>query len=213
VPEDLRESLKGAMMSSGVTNREGIEAFERILAHATDSQIAVSPNDLNMLATAATMREDEKLSAPEARAAAGNGKAAAAAPAARKGTFHPRPPLPSPYVPPSTDVEKQICAIWQDLLGIDPIGVHDNFFELGGHSLLAINVMGRVNQTLKTDIPVARLYDGLTVAFLAGVVAPQEQEPEAAPEPESDERRRDRARRQREQQARRRGAMREMTST
>lgn len=97
-------------------------------------------------------------------------------------------------------------------IGIDRVGVNDNFFELGGHSLLAINVMGRVNSALKTDIPVARLYDGLTVAFLAGIAVNGGQA--VAPEPEeeqTDERRRDRARRQREQQARRRGALREMT--
>jgi hypothetical protein len=70
-----------------------------------------------------------------------------------------------------------------------------------------------VNQALKTDIPVARLYDGLTVSFLAGLVAPQEQAAAPEPDSESDERRRDRARRQREQQARRRGAMREMSRT
>jgi hypothetical protein len=115
-------------------------------------------------------------------------------------------------VAPATDVQKQICAVWQELLGIDKVGINDNFFELGGHSLLAINVMARVNQTLKTDIPVAKLYDGLTVAFLAAAAAPTEQQAAPAQDEDDEERRRDRARRQREQQARRRG-MREMTRT
>jgi NAD(P)-dependent dehydrogenase (short-subunit alcohol dehydrogenase family) len=211
VPEDVRDSLKGAMMASGITNREGIEAFERVLAHATDRQIAISPNDLGMLATATGMRDEEKLGAATAAAPAEKASASAAA-APKASSYHPRPSLPTPYAAPSTDVEKQICTIWQDLLGIDRVGVHDNFFELGGHSLLAINVMARVNQTLRTDIPVARLYDGLTVAFLAGLAAPQAAEAVVEPGDE-DERRRDRMRRQREQHARRRGALREMTRT
>jgi hypothetical protein len=158
------------------------------------------------------MPDEEKLSAPDARPADEKPSTAAAAPQ-KASSYHPRPPLPTPYVAPSNEAEQQICAIWQDLLGIDRVGVNDNFFELGGHSLLAISVMARVNQALKTDIPVARLYDGLTVSFLAGLVAPQEQAAAPEPDSESDERRRDRARRQREQQARRRGAMREMSRT
>ena len=213
VPEDLRESLKGSMMSSGITNREGIDAFERILTRATDAQIAISPNDLNMLAIAMTIPEEEKLTAGVARPASEKGSSsAAAAPVAAASSYHPRPPLPTPYVPPATDAEKQICAIWQDLLGIDKVGINDNFFELGGHSLLAITVMARVNQVLHTDVPVARLYDGLTVAFLAAAIAPEEKAAEPEPEADGEERRRDRARRQREQQARRRG-MREMSRT
>jgi len=161
-----------------------------------------------MLAIAMAIPEEEKLSAPEARPAA-----ASAAPAqTRTSSYHPRPPLPTPYVAPGTEAEKQICAIWQDLLGIDKVGINDNFFELGGHSLLAIGVMAKVNEVLKTDIPVARLYDGLTVAFLAAAAGPQDQQAQPEQEAETDERRRDRARRQREQQARRRG-MREMTRT
>jgi hypothetical protein len=78
--------------------------------------------------------------------------------------------------------------------------------------LLAINVMARVNQALNTDVPVAKLYDGLTVAFLAAAIAPQETQGEPEQDGETDDRRRDRARRQREQQARRRG-MREMSRT
>jgi acyl transferase domain-containing protein len=208
VPEDVRESLRGAMLSSGITNAEGIEAFERILALAAENQVAVSPNDLAMLGLAAALPDDEKLAAP----AAGASDAPSAAPSARSSTYHPRPPLPTPYAAPSSDAEKTICGVWQDLLGIEPVGVNDNFFDLGGHSLLAVRVMMQVNQILKTDIPVAKLYDGLTVAFLAGLVEPAGQEARSEQEQQSDEQRRDRARRQREQQARRRG-MREMTRT
>ena len=36
--------------------------------------------------------------------------------------------------------------IWEELLGVCPIGIRDNFFELGGNSLLAVRVMSRIEQ-------------------------------------------------------------------
>ena len=44
------------------------------------------------------------------------------------------------YELPKTKLEKQLVAIWENTLGIKPIGIHDNFFELGGDSLLAMNL-------------------------------------------------------------------------
>jgi acyl transferase domain-containing protein len=213
VPEDLRDSLKGAMLSTGITNEQGLDAFRRILARCADRQIAISPNDLGLLATAMTLAEDQELTVAESPSGRDERPSATAKTAPT--TYHTRPALQTPYVAPRSETEQRICGVWQDLLGIDRVGVNDNFFELGGHSLLAIRVMGRVNETLKTDIPVARLYDGLTAAFLASV-AGTNGHPETEPEVEDEDgaqRRRDRARRQREQQARRRAAVQEIAST
>ena len=44
------------------------------------------------------------------------------------------------YVAPRTDLEKQFCAIWEQILNVSPIGITDNFFELGGDSILAMNL-------------------------------------------------------------------------
>ena len=43
-----------------------------------------------------------------------------------------RPPLQTPMVPPGSELEKKLCALWADLLQIDTVGIHDNFFDLGG---------------------------------------------------------------------------------
>jgi acyl carrier protein len=75
-------------------------------------------------------------------------------------------------VAPSTPVEEKVASIWQDLLGIEKVGIHDNFFELGGHSLLAIQLVTEIRRDLESEISVATLFEGPTVHSLSRLVAP-----------------------------------------
>ena len=52
----------------------------------------------------------------------------------------------SEYVAPETENEKVLCEIWQDVLGMEKIGVNDNFFQLGGHSLLVMLVISKLQE-------------------------------------------------------------------
>jgi len=81
-----------------------------------------------------------------------------------------RPNLQNSYVAPGTKSQRQIAAIWQELLGIDKVGIQDNFFELGGHSLLAIQVVGRIKVELGANISVATLFEGPTVHSLCQII-------------------------------------------
>ncbi len=49
-------------------------------------------------------------------------------------------------VAPRNDIERQLCQIWQQLLGLDAIGINDNFFALGGDSILSIQVVAQANK-------------------------------------------------------------------
>jgi NAD(P)-dependent dehydrogenase (short-subunit alcohol dehydrogenase family) len=199
VPAGLKDTLKGAMLASGITNAEGVDAFRRILARASDSQVALSPFDVQLAI-------DLEGAADDADELTQEGTAGEGTEAKSKG--HARPTLQTAYVAPSTDVERKLCALWQDALGIETVGVHDNFFDLGGHSLLAVQVMASTNRALKTSVPVAKLYEGLTISFLAAVMS-QSGEPAQAEQDDPDlaEKRREKSRKQKEHQQRRRVAL------
>ena len=84
---------------------------------------------------------------------------------------HLRPDLPTPFAPPTNDVESQVVKIWEEFLGIKGIGIHDNFFALGGHSLLAIQVISRLRETFPVEIELRHLIsDNPTPASIAEVL-------------------------------------------
>ncbi len=50
------------------------------------------------------------------------------------------------YIAPRNDLEVQLCAIWQEVLGIDQVGIHDNFFRIGGDSIISIQLVSRLRR-------------------------------------------------------------------
>ena len=55
-------------------------------------------------------------------------------------------------IPPATESEKYLAAIWEQTLDIDGISIDDNFFELGGHSLLVMQVIAKVEEQTGTRL-------------------------------------------------------------
>ena len=70
------------------------------------------------------------------------------------------------YVAPVSETEIELCRIWQDVLGLERVGVMDNFFQIGGNSIMAIQVSHRINKTLGWQIKVADLFMYPTCAQL-----------------------------------------------
>lgn len=68
--------------------------------------------------------------------------------------------------------------MWEEALGVRPIGVTDNFFDLGGHSLVAVRMMSLLNRQSEREIPVAVLFESPTIETLARLLSePDESRP------------------------------------
>ncbi|WP_017717380.1 non-ribosomal peptide synthetase [Kamptonema formosum] len=71
------------------------------------------------------------------------------------------------FVAPRSQTEKEIAAIWAEVLGLEKVGIYDNFLELGGHSLLGSLVISRLNEAFSVQFPVTALFESPTVAGLS----------------------------------------------
>ncbi|MBA2675316.1 non-ribosomal peptide synthetase, partial [Ramlibacter sp.] len=71
------------------------------------------------------------------------------------------------HVAPRTPLEQELAGIWEDVLGVERVGVHDNFFSLGGHSLLATQAVSRLRARFAGELPLQALFEEPTVAGMA----------------------------------------------
>jgi acyl carrier protein len=78
-----------------------------------------------------------------------------------------RPQMKTAFIAPRTPVEQAIADIWQEVLGVEQVGIHDNFFDLGGHSLLATQVVARLAAEYGITVSLSRLFETPTIADLA----------------------------------------------
>ena len=73
------------------------------------------------------------------------------------------------YAAPGSELEQQLVAVWQEVLGAEKVGVDDNFFDLGGNSLLVTRVHARIKPLFEREVRVVDLFQYPTIRLLAGV--------------------------------------------
>jgi len=78
-----------------------------------------------------------------------------------------RPNLETVYVAPRNEVEQTLAGIWQEMLGIERVGVLDSFFELGGHSLMATQLVSRIRDRMGAEVALDAFFAAPTIADLA----------------------------------------------
>ncbi|MFZ5515899.1 MAG: SDR family oxidoreductase [Candidatus Zhuqueibacterota bacterium] len=156
--DDLPEqnAIGASMVEFTIRPEEGVKALERILTQEKFPQVIVSTGHLQS-------RIDQWVKLQSLK----DGKTEEAHLAS---ALHPRPNLPNPFVAPRNPLESEIAVMWQELLGIDQIGIYDNFFELGGHSLLATQLVSRMRETFKVELPLRELFESPTIATLSGTI-------------------------------------------
>jgi non-ribosomal peptide synthetase component F/aryl carrier-like protein len=74
------------------------------------------------------------------------------------------------YVPPRTETEKRLAALWADLLGTDLIGTRSSFFAMGGHSLLVTRMLSLVHREFGTTVPFHEFYADPVITALATTI-------------------------------------------
>jgi natural product biosynthesis luciferase-like monooxygenase protein len=131
---------------------EGIKAFQRILSWDQANQVVVSTGNLQarmeQWLNITSSKEQDNLH-PEEQ------------------ILHSRPDLSNSYIAPRSGIEQTIADIWQQLLGIEQVGIYDEFFTLGGHSLLATQIISRMRETFGMELTVRSLFEEPTIAGMA----------------------------------------------
>ncbi|MFN6567974.1 non-ribosomal peptide synthase/polyketide synthase [Dendronalium sp. ChiSLP03b] len=86
------------------------------------------------------------------------------------------------YIAPRTPIEELLAQIWAQVLKVRQVGIDDNFFELGGHSLLATQLVSRIRNIFKVELPLRSLFTAPTITQLAPLIGQlQQQDSELAP--------------------------------
>jgi polyketide synthase PksJ len=145
--------LGSTVFQLNITPQEGEETFKRVLHLSANGrkvpEVVISSGNLSAR-LAQWVRGAEDVDPGDINAPATQ-------------PVHKRPQLQSIYEAPQNEAETIVAEIWQELLGIELVGVYDNFFELGGHSLIATRLISRLREIFRIDIPLPTLFDRPTV--------------------------------------------------
>lgn len=144
--------LREDRLKHAILPEEGAEVFDRILATGA-TQFLVSTRDVAGLqrleaATVANVAQAVSSSLNEI---------------GEKGLE------PNKELPPGgeEEIEGFILGLWRELLGVNNITPHDNFFQLGGHSLMGTQVLSRVRERFRINLPLRSVFEAATPAELA----------------------------------------------
>ncbi len=154
--EESDSGIGSELAELSITPQEGVQAFERIFSVRGLQQVVVSTANLQNRLEKWVKRTTPGASASEKEAA--------------EGTYHSRPNLPTEFVEPQNDLQKEIAAVWQKLLGVEPIGLYDDFFDLGGNSLMGTQLISQLREQFRTELPLRSLFDDPTIAGVAQII-------------------------------------------
>lgn len=78
-----------------------------------------------------------------------------------------RPELAEMFVAPQTPLQRELCAVWQQVLDIDRVGIRDNFFDLGGNSLQLLKLVTAMSAKLGREVPAVKVFQFPSIEKLA----------------------------------------------
>ncbi len=136
-------------LSQGIVPEQGAELFEAALK-GQQAQVVISSLDLAALIAQAETAATEDRSPSQ--------------------SFE-RPELETDYVAPGTDIERTLAGFWQELLGVEKVGIQDSFFDLGGHSLIAVRLFAMVKKAFAVEFPISVLFEAPTIQTCAAMIS------------------------------------------
>lgn len=136
-------------MEQGIGPDEGPQALARVLAASSERRAVVSSLDLDDLREQAERQYSDR---------------------GGSDVKFERPELDSEYQAPSDDIERTLVGFWEELLGVDRVGVRDSFFDLGGHSLIAVRLFARIEKAYDVDFPISVLFEAPTIESCANLI-------------------------------------------
>ncbi|MGI9543938.1 MAG: SDR family NAD(P)-dependent oxidoreductase [Cyclobacteriaceae bacterium] len=148
---DLPEGpWKEKAMENAITNREGLEVFERIVSSGLH-HIVIYPRDFqsaygSSLTFTGLDAPEEEIEVQEEMS------------------------FDSSIEGPRNQLEEEISKIWRSRLGIKQLGIYENYYELGGNSLLGTQIIADINKSTNVSIDIKDLFAAPTVASLASLV-------------------------------------------
>ncbi|MCA1568555.1 MAG: SDR family NAD(P)-dependent oxidoreductase [Acidobacteria bacterium] len=154
------DQSRGGSLSpeSGISSADGASLMARLLRVALPQIVACRASFTPRLKEAMKPREVTVTPTP------------AVMPPAQTVVSHARPELFTPYIAPETPLQVAIAEVWQDVLGVNPIGLDDSLFELGGDSVAAIRVCQKIQENLGYSVTPAQLFSATTVRSISAIV-------------------------------------------
>lgn len=74
-----------------------------------------------------------------------------------------RPDLEQKFAASETDIEDWLTRLWQEILGLEKIGINDKFFELGGNSLQAAAFVAKVQKEINETVFIVSIFEAPTI--------------------------------------------------
>jgi acyl transferase domain-containing protein/acyl carrier protein len=146
-------------MVHAIKPAEGIEVFNRVLSTHLP-QVLVSTRDfLLLLQDIRQMTKSMREVFEEANL---------------EKSSHPRPNLGISYVAPRNELEQTVADVWQEVIGIDALGINDPYLEIGGDSFHAMPLVARLRNIFHTELPLRSIFSHDTVTKQAQFIVENE---------------------------------------
>ena len=82
--------------------------------------------------------------------------------------------------PPRDDIERQLVAIWQDVLAVEAVGIHDDFFDVGGNSFVILKLLTAIKKATGLSLPMQVVFESGSVAQMAELLRTEQRSKESS---------------------------------